>query len=122
MKTLNKEVGNHGEYLAYNYLRELGYEILERNFKCKIGELDIIGRDGSYIVFIEVKTRFGNRYGTPSEAVTYSKQHKIHKTAEFYIMIKKLYNSNFRFDVIEVTLDQNNDNPNIRLIKNAFQI
>jgi putative endonuclease len=122
MSTLNKTIGNFGEDLAENYLKEVGYEIIERNFKCKIGELDIIGKDDRYVAFIEVKTRYNNRYGSPCEAVTASKQLKIYKTAKCYIMLKKLYKLNFRFDVVEVILNNTGSNPNIRLIKNAFQI
>lgn len=120
MKILNKQIGNMGEDIAVDYLKKSGYIILDRNFKCKIGEIDIIGKDNNYIVFIEVKTRYGNKYGIPSESVTYLKQRKIYKTAEVYILKNKLHKSNFRFDVIGITL--NNDIPSIRLIKNAFQI
>jgi putative endonuclease len=122
MGTLNKSIGNYGEDLAENYLKQLGYKIIERNFKCKIGELDIIGKDDSYITFIEVKTRYSNFYGSPCESVTPSKQFKIYKTAQCYIMLKKLYKLNFRFDVVEVILNNIDYNYNIRLIKNAFQI
>ncbi len=122
MNLLNKSIGNFGEDLAEEYLRKSGYEIIERNFKCKIGELDIIGKDDKYIVFIEVKARYNNFYGAPCEAVTHGKQFKIYKTAQYYIMIKKLYNRNFRFDVIEIILSKIDNNHNIRLIKNAFQV
>jgi putative endonuclease len=122
MGSFNRAIGNMGEDLAQDYLKNLGYEIIERNFKCNIGELDIIGLDGSHISFIEVKARYGNCYGSPCEAVTYSKQRKIYKAAQFYIMIKKLHKCNFRFDVVEVMLNKKDTTPSIRLIKNAFQI
>ncbi|AWI03982.1 YraN family protein [Clostridium drakei] len=122
MHSFNKEIGFLGEDIANNYLRQIGYTILDRNFRCKIGEIDIIGRDGNYICFIEVKTRYGSLYGNPCEAVTYSKQHKIYKTAEIYIMKKKLFKFNFRFDVIEIILNNSNNIPSIRLIKDAFEM
>lgn len=122
MRTLNKNIGNFGEDLAEIYLKKAGYKLIERNFRCKIGELDIIGKDDKYIAFIEVKTRYSNSYGSPCEAVTTSKQFKIYKTAQYYIMLKKLYKLNFRFDVVEVILNNIDSNHNIRLIKNAFQI
>ncbi len=122
MKKLNKNIGDFGETLAEDYLRKLGYDILERNFACKIGELDLIGKDKTHVVFIEVKTRYDSTYGLPCEAVTVLKQYKIYKTAQYYIMIKKLYNENFRFDVVDVLLSRTDNGHKIRVIKNAFQI
>ncbi|NMM65675.1 YraN family protein [Clostridium sp. P21] len=122
MHSFNKEIGFLGEDIADNYLRQIGYTILDRNFSCRIGEIDIIGRDGNHICFIEVKTRYGSLYGNPCEAVTYSKQQKIFKTAEIYIMKKKLFKFNFRFDVIEIIFNNSNSIPSIRLIKDAFEM
>lgn len=122
MHSSNKDIGSRGEDIAENYLKEIGYIILERNFQCKTGEVDIIAKDGNYLCFIEVKSRYGKLYGNPCEAVTYSKQSKIRKTATVYIMKKKLYKFNFRFDVIEIIFNIYNNIPSIRLIKNAFQI
>jgi putative endonuclease len=122
MGLFNKDIGRLGEDIAEDYLKDYGYEIIEKNFMCKIGELDIIARDNSHIVFIEVKTRNGTHFGMPSEAVTASKQFKIYKTAQFYIMRKKLYKLNFRFDVVEVILNATNNKHYVRVIKNAFQI
>ncbi|MCM0648689.1 YraN family protein [Clostridium swellfunianum] len=122
MKKLNKTIGNFGEDLAEKFLIDWGYTIIERNFKCKIGELDIIGKDDEHIAFIEVKTRYDSLYGAPSEAVTAYKQFKIYKTAQYYIMMRKLYKLNFRFDVVEIMLNKFDNCHKIRLIKNAFQI
>lgn len=120
MKAHNKTIGAFGEELAENYLKQLGCKIVDKNFKCKIGEIDIIAKDNDYIVFIEVKTRYSDRYGLPCEAVTPHKQYKIYKTAQFYIMVNKLHSFNFRFDVMEVILNYQSDNNYVRLIKNAF--
>jgi putative endonuclease len=120
MKAYNKSIGSFGEDLAVNYITNLGYIILQKNFKCKIGEIDIVAKDSEYVVFIEVKTRYNSKYGLPCEAVTPYKQKKIYKTAQFYIMINKMNSFNFRFDVIEVILDYNCPDNHIRLIKNAF--
>lgn len=122
MRALNKSIGFYGEEIAENYLREMGYTILERNFKCKIGEIDIIAKDSNHICFIEVKTRYGTLYGTPGESVTNSKQYKIQRTAQSYILKKKLHKFNFRFDVIEIVLNQKDDSYCIKLIKDAFQV
>ncbi|WP_138206660.1 YraN family protein [Haloimpatiens lingqiaonensis] len=122
MHYLNKDIGKYGEDLAETYLKNLGYEILDKNFSCKFGEIDLIGKDKEYTCFIEVKTRYGTFYGYPCEAVTKNKQFKIYKVAQLYILKKKLFNENFRFDVMEILLNNNEKNPSIRLIKNAFYI
>lgn len=121
MKSLNRSIGSYGEAIAEDYLKSIGYVILEKNFVCKIGEIDLIAKDKNFISFIEVKTRYGNLYGSPGESITTLKQHKIYKTAQTYILKKKLYKSNFRFDVIEITLN-NKNSPYIKLIKDAFRI
>lgn len=120
MKIYNKNIGNFGEELAVDYLVKNHYIIVHRNFKCKIGEIDIIATDEQYTVFIEVKTRYSSKYGHPCEAVSPYKQYKIIKSAQYYIMINKLHNLNFRFDVLEILLNYTNNNHTIRLIKNAF--
>lgn len=99
-----KRIGKLGEDLAVIYLKRIGYKILERNFRCRVGEVDIIAKDVEEIVFIEVKTRTNNTYGEPSEAVDYIKKEHIIKTANYYLYKNKLYNKSIRFDVIEVFL------------------
>ena len=99
-----KSIGKLGEDLATIYLNRMGYKILARNFRCRVGEVDIIAKDVEEIVFIEVKTRTNNIYGEPSEAVDYIKKENIIKTANYYLYINKLYNKSIRFDVIEVFL------------------
>ena len=110
-----KVKGNQGEEKACDYLKKQGYRILEQNFRCKVGEVDIIAQDGEYLVFVEVKYRKNNRHGLPQEAVTFSKQKKISATAGYYIMTHHMKeNVSVRFDVVSV-LDEE-----ITLIKNAF--
>lgn len=96
------EVGRIGENIAAKYLEQIGYKILQRNFECKQGEIDIIAKDKDEIVFVEVKTRANMLYGKPKEAVDTIKQKHIYKSAEFYIYIKHLENLPVRIDVIEV--------------------
>ncbi|SDK99923.1 putative endonuclease [Clostridium cochlearium] len=122
MSSYNKEIGNIGESMAENFLIKNGYIILDKNFSCKLGEIDIIGKDGNIISFVEVKSRFGNLYGSPGESVNFSKQYKIYKTAQLYILKKKLNKFYFRFDVIEIIFNHYNDNYSIKLIKDAFQV
>lgn len=121
MRSMNKEVGNLGEAIAVEYLISVGYEILERNFRCKIGEVDIIAKDGIYLTFIEVKTRRVLDYGEPCESVTASKVKKIVKCSQYFTLINQIKNISFRFDVVEVILDRNMNYKGIKLIKNAFQ-
>jgi putative endonuclease len=117
----NKLLGAFGEDVACSYLEEQGYRILERNFSCKVGELDIVAIDGETLSFVEVKCRTGVDYGNPSEAVSYSKQGKIVKAALFFMTKYKLFDYMCRFDVIEVLTDGTKEDTRINLIKNAFE-
>ncbi|MBZ9687918.1 YraN family protein [Clostridium estertheticum] len=122
MKTFNKDIGTLGEDISENYLKNLGYSILEKNFRCKCGEIDLIATNNGYICFIEVKTRYTANFGIPSESVIFSKQYKIHKTAQVYILRKNIIDSNFRFDVIEVLLSHDNNDFLVNHIQDAFQL
>lgn len=115
----NKITGAIGEKLAVSYLIKNNYKIIDRNFKCKLGEIDIIATIDDVVVFVEVKTRKSFIYGYPYEAVTLSKQQKIIKTAHSYIKLKKIMDKQYRFDIIEVYL---NGNIRINHIKNAFWV
>ncbi|MFL0249871.1 YraN family protein [Clostridium neuense] len=118
----NKIIGNYGEDLANEHLKKLGYTILDRNFKCKIGEIDIIAQKHNTVAFIEVKSRYNVLYGKPCEAVNFTKKLKIYKAAKFFITKNNLMNFDFRFDVIEITFNYNNNKQLINYIENAFQI
>ena len=96
------ETGKIGEDIAAEYLQQIGYQIIERNFECKQGEIDIIATDKEELVFVEVKTRTGEIYGKPKEAVDRAKKKHIYKSAEYYIYLKHLENRPIRIDVIEV--------------------
>ena len=122
MHYYNKDIGDFGESTATEYLISKGYTIIEKTFRYKTGEIHTIAIDINYVVFIEVKTRYGNKYGHPCESITQKKQYKIYHTAEYYMIIKKLYNSYFRFDVIEIVLNDSNNNCSVNLIKNAFPL
>ena len=110
-----KVLGIQGEALATEHLENQGYKILELNYKNKIGEIDIIAKDGETIVFIEVKARQSLRFGHPREAVNFYKQQKIRNVAIGYLKFKKLYERvSVRFDVVDILGDK------ITHIKNAF--
>lgn len=97
-------VGRNGEKLACKYLVEKNYKIIERNFKAKHGEIDIIAYDNenNELVFIEVKTRTNYNYGVPSEAIDKSKINHIKSTIKCYLYIKNIENTYIRIDVIEI--------------------
>ena len=98
-----KPLGNYGEDVAVKYLLHKKYKIIERQFRSRHGEIDIIAQDGTNtIVFVEVKTRRNAKFGAPALAVTKYKQDKIIHTAMWYAHIKHLEQTRFRFDVVEV--------------------
>lgn len=109
--------GTKNEIIASNYLKAKGYEILEMNYKNKIGEIDIIAKDRDYIVFVEVKGRYSRKFGDPTEAVNYTKQQKIRAVASIYLMKNRKTEANCRFDVVAVLGDNDAE---IRHIINAF--
>lgn len=113
-----KNIGNIGEDIVSQYLEEQGYNILERNFSCKLGEIDIITQDKDEIVFIEVKTRRILSYGSPAESVNDIKKKHIYKAAEYYLYINNKLENFVRIDVIEVYL--NDKNYKINHIKKAI--
>lgn len=112
--------GREGELIAEKYLVKQEYNIIEKNFNCRFGEIDIIATDNlkQEIVFIEVKTRKSFKYGMPSEAVTKIKKKHITKVAEFFIYKNRLWNKFIRFDVIEVIITEKEEI--INHIKHAF--
>lgn len=100
-------IGKFGEDEATKYLENQGYKILDRNFNCKRGEIDIIALDKKEIVFIEIKSRTNSQYGLPAEAVTKKKIEHIIKTAEYYLYVRNLQKEPVRIDVIEVYVHNN---------------
>ena len=107
LKKTTREIGGQGEDNARNFLKEHGIKIRESNFRCKFGEIDIIGDDGNSLLFIEVKTRKRTDYGQPFETVTPQKQKKIILAAQRYLQKHpKLANKACRFDVISIVDDK----------------
>ncbi|KRQ86967.1 hypothetical protein ABG79_01157 [Caloramator mitchellensis] len=116
-----KDMGKIGEDLAAKHLTRNGYTIIQKNFRTKFGEIDIIARDGKFLVFVEVKTRRSIEFGYPREAVDWYKQIRIKNLANLYLAKKKQFNEYIRFDVVEIILNEQNDAKSIFLIKNAFE-
>lgn len=115
------EIGKMGEDVAVNFLKRKGYKIIQRNYKNKLGEIDIIAKDSSALCFIEVKTRTNLKFGYPQEAITAAKQKKINKVALSYLKQYNLLNIPARFDIVSVV--SNNQNKfDIEIIKDAFSL
>lgn len=112
----NKEKGDFGEEIAVNYLLSKGAKILEKNYRLKIGEVDIIANIGNEVIFVEVKSRSNIKYGYPCESVGFQKRKKIIGVAKHYIIKNNLHNTPIRFDIIEVYLLEKRVNH----IMNAF--
>ncbi len=111
-----KSKGKAAEDKAASFLKSLGYEVLERNFRTKFGEIDIIAKDGNTLIFVEVRSKSYSSFGTPEETISKSKAKKIIRTAQFYIQIKNPSFEDVRFDIISILHN------NISHIKNAFDM
>ena len=99
-------VGKLGEEIAEKYLTQNNYKIIEKNFSCSFGEIDIIAKDEEEIVIIEVKTRTNNNFGEGIEAIDKYKQKHIINTAKFYIFQRHLESYSIRFDAIQIIKDK----------------
>ena len=110
--------GNYGESLAVNFLKKQGYKILERNYRIRGGEIDIIARDGELLVFVEVKARWSHEYGLPVESITYYKIKALLKTAAFYCVKINWGDKPYRIDMVSIDFANSKDNPEVELIKN----
>ena len=119
MTRQRQSLGSWGEDLAVKYLRRRFYRILETNYRCRAGEIDIIARRGSIIAFVEVKTRRGHRCGSASEAVTVRKQGQIIRAARWYLAANA-GDLQPRFDVIAIDVD--GDSHHLEHIVDAFTI
>ncbi len=113
-------IGQWGEDVACRYLSRKKYRIIEKNYRLKTGEIDIIAQKDEYIVFIEVKTRSSNQYGRPSQAVSDFKKKRIVKTALQFICEKKMLNQSIRFDIVEIDYATFNEYQ-VNHIENAFE-
>ena len=120
MSRQNLYLGKFGEESAIDLLKNNGYRILARNYKTKLGEIDIIARDKDTVCFIEVKTRHSDRFGLPQEAISRSKQRHIAKVALMFLKENNLLSKRARFDVISIMHSE--DTSKLDLIKNAFEL
>ena len=113
-------LGKKGEELAATKLKAMKYQILERNYRCPLGEMDIIAREKGSLVFVEVKTRATKDFGGPAAAVHERKQRQLSRVALLYLNQKKIRDIPARFDVVAV--DLSGSKPRIEVIQNAFDL
>ena len=116
------QFGKESEEIAAKYLKKKGYRILEHNYHTQLGEIDIIARDKKTIVFVEVKARRSYRFGDPKEAVTPKKQRTISMVALSYLKKAGLEQASARFDVVTVSAHSPTEQPEIEIVKNAFEL
>ena len=120
MKDLRKiSTGKQGEELAVAYLQQLGYRILERNYRCPLGEIDIVAREKGTLVFVEVKSRKSEQFGDPELAVGKTKQRKLTLIALYYLARQNASAQGARFDVVAVKML--GDRTEVKLIRDAFE-
>lgn len=111
-----KQIGNSGEDLACKFLKKNGYQIVERNYRIRGGEIDIIAKDKETLVFVEVKTRFGHEYGYAREAVAGWKMHFLERAALFYLSKHNMVEKSYRLDLVAIDFDGNKST--FEIIKN----
>jgi putative endonuclease len=110
--------GQAGEDTAVDFLTGNGLKILERNFRCPPGEIDIIAKHGQTIVFVEVRTRHTKGFGTPEESITALKRSRLIRAAQWYLKQHKLYNTSARFDVVTIRWNSDNLNSPVNPVRN----
>ncbi len=120
MLNQRQQFGKESEQLAATYLKRKGYRIIETNYRCPVGEIDIIARQKGILVFVEVKARRSSRFGSPKAAVTATKQRKLSMAALDYLKRENLINARARFDV--VAIDTTGGKPDIEVVTNAFEL
>ena len=116
-----KTTGMIGEKLAAEYLTRQGYEIIETNFRCKEGEVDIIAKDGGFLVFVEVRAKHNRNYGTPEESVTARKKQHLRNAAARYVESHQNLPAEWRIDFVAVELNGYGSPTRIEVIKNAVE-
>ena len=123
MEKYNKVLGNFGEEAAEKFLKRRGYKILDKNYRCRFGEIDLIALEDGCLVFVEVKTRVSEKYGNPSNAVNGLKLQHMKKAALVYIDYRRMGEYPARFDIVEVFADSEETGfkiKKINLLKNIF--
>jgi putative endonuclease len=116
---MRQDFGGVGERLAAQALRERGYHILQENFRCKYGEIDLVAEEAQDLVFVEVKTRRGSSFGLPEEAVTLRKRRKLAEVASYYLDLHDTPERSWRIDVVAVQFSRQGKLEEIRVYQYA---
>ncbi len=116
----SQTLGVIGEELAYHFLSGKGYKILLKNYECALGEIDLVAKEKGALVFIEVKTRRSEAFGSPLDSITHQKRHQIVKTAQYYLKRYGIKDVACRFDVVSVLMPRDQE-PIIEVIQDAFR-
>jgi len=119
MPSKRKDTGARGEQLAVDFLKKRGYRILQRNYRCRWGEIDIIAQHKEYLVFVEVRTKKGSTFGTPEESISFFKKEKLVSLANTYLQGCHNPPPHWRIDVIAVELAPDNRVSRLEHIENA---
>ena len=119
-QTGKKALGKKGEEIALQFLKKKGYRIIEKNYVCKMGEMDIIAKEKDTLAFIEVKTRTSTTFGPPQLAVNFQKQMQLSKVALYFLKEKGIEEIKARFDVVAILLGPRGEG--IELIRDAFEL
>jgi putative endonuclease len=117
---VRQSLGRLGEYLAADALEKRGYCLLERNFRCQYGEIDLVAQEGEDLVFVEVKTRRGTLYGLPEEAVTSRKARKLQEVAGYYLDLHQVPDCSWRIDVVAIQFSSIGKLEEIRVYQHAI--
>ncbi len=115
-----KDLGAYGERLAESELLKRGYRIIERNYRCKLGEIDIVCKDAGEIVIVEVKTRASRTHGSPQDSITPKKARKLIALGASYLADRKMPDAQWRIDVVAIMIEPEG-RPRIDVIPNAVQ-
>ena len=117
-----KQLGDLGEDISEIFLAKMGYSIIKKNYRCKLGEIDLIAKDKNKIIFFEVKTRTNLNFGYPEESVNNLKVLKLKKLAIFFAVSENMHDLDMQFDVISINLSGTCFSGNIKNIKNIINI
>ncbi len=122
MPTQRTQLGQRGEAMARRFLQKRGYRILESNYRCPYGEIDIVARDGDQTVFVEVRTRLSTAYGTPEESLTPTKQRHMLAASQEYLQRHDMGEADCRIDLVSIRLAAGSREPRIDHLQHAVQL
>lgn len=120
MSNPRHSLGRCGEKIARRHLESPGYEVLEVNFRSKVGEIDLVANDGGTLVFVKVRTKSGRAFGSAAESVNYRKRGKLIAVAQTYLAKRRAENRDWRIDVVAVEVDEQNM-ATVEVLKNAVE-